>query len=158
MAGKWNAVFDRLFPGGPPITDQHITDLIKRFLVETGPTDKDRNHVRAHRYEEMSPDRAKFFLSLDKLEAQFAVFERYLHDLYFVLTPGTSYSMRPLTAFNSESTARDLADLITIGSIHQATIEYGIVKRTDDGVPPWYWYHREEFFKAGKMIDPALDV
>src|SRR5882762_7737005 len=50
MAGRWNAVLDRLFPSGPQITEDHITDLIKRFRTETEPTDKDRNHVRAHRY------------------------------------------------------------------------------------------------------------
>ncbi len=148
MAARWNEVFDGLFPAGAPVAEAHIDDLMSRFRKDTEPTNHDRNRVRAHRYEDASKEGAKYFQTLGQVEAQIHVFERYFNDLFLVLTKG-SYAMTPLVAANVESTARDLADLILLGSINWAVIRYGLVpeKAATDGPPHWYWFLREEFYK-----------
>jgi hypothetical protein len=155
MASRWNEVFDRLFPSGATVTESEVDDLVNRFRKDTEPTYRDRNRVRAHRYEEDSNAGAKYFQTLSQVEAQLQVFERYFNDLFLVLTKG-SYDMRPLVAANPEGTARDLGDLILLGSINWAVIRYGLVPERVpfDDPPPWYWYRRKEFYeRRAKPVD-----
>ncbi len=106
-----NKVFDRLFPACSLVTEEHVTDLIKRFRKDTHPTDRDRNEVRAHRFE--TPN-AQWRQTLEMVEKQIAVFERYFNDLAFVLTL-THYCMDPLIYANPNQTAKDLVSLIMLG-------------------------------------------
>jgi hypothetical protein len=150
MSDQWNAVFERLFPGVVRVTDDEITKLIAKFRADTEAIYSDRNRVRAHRFEEAARNAARFFQPLAQVEVQFGVFERYLKDLYFVLEPGTSYLMDVPRLADPDKTADDLADLMTLGSIDQSTIRYGLVAETGhyDSEPPWYWFRRQQFFEA----------
>jgi hypothetical protein len=154
MAARWNEVFDRLFPDGASVTKAQVDDLMNRFRKDTEPTKNDRNRVRAHRYEEASNGSAAYFQTLGQVEAQIQVFERYFNDLFLVLAKG-SYEMTPLVAANAEGTARDLADLILLGSINWAVIRYGLVpeKAAPGDLPPWYWHRRKEFYERGGLLN-----
>ena len=88
-----------------------------------------------------------------QVEARFGVFEQYLKDLYFVLEPGTSYLMDAPRFADPDTTADDLADLITLGSITQATIRHGLVPETGhfEAEPSWYWFRRQRFFERNEL-------
>lgn len=142
-----NKALERLIPGEYPVTPNGITDLIARFIKATDPVDKDRNHVRAHRYEHRPFDRHRHFQPLTAIQGQLDLFEQLLGDLYLVLTRNWYDLERRFQASHSR-TAHDLADLMVHGSINDATQVYGVVRAGTDNPVPWYWLHREKFFDA----------
>jgi hypothetical protein len=138
-----NEILVRVFPEGEPVTRGHVDDLIRRFRRDTVITDRDRNRVRAHRYEEASKDAHHLAQTLTDVESQIRVFETYFNELYFSLTAGW-FLMRPVGSPNPERTAQDLADIIVLGSINRAVVHYGVADATarNEG----YSVRRERFY------------
>jgi len=143
IADGLNAALDRLFPEGPPVTETHVNGLITRFRKDTEPTDRDRNRARAHRHER------SFDLThrqdLDQVEQQVKVFDRYLSDLYLILTK-SQHHMHLETEANVEDAANDMADLLIHGSINYATLEFGVVRRDPPEQDRYYWLRRREYY------------
>ena len=140
-----NEALERLVPGEYPVTPEGITKLIAKFIKATDPVDKDRNHVRAHRYEHRPFDRHRHFQPLPAHQDQLDLFEQLLGDLYLVLTRN-SYHLELRFQASHSRTAHDLADLMVHGSINEATRAYGVVRKCPDNPVPWYYFHREKFF------------
>ena len=156
---SWNEIVDRLFPAGPPVTAEHVNDLRRRFEKDTEPTKHDRNRVRAHRYEQAyATDGRRFVQDLSGMKQQVQVFEQYLTDIYFVLTPGSVYMMNAMRYGNVKRTAEDFADIIVHGSIHRATLAYGVVTPPASGErPSWYYLKRRDRIEAtedGGVVRP----
>jgi len=151
ITAERNKVFDRLFPAGAPVSSLHVGELIRRFRAETEPTDQDRNRVRAHRYENAARAGAEFFQTTEAIGGQIEIFERYFNDIFLVLTK-TTYIMKPPVLADAGATARDLADMITIGSIDQAVLKYGLVSKEPADSPRFYWELRQEFFAKGGTL------
>lgn len=141
-----NRSFDRLFPGGAPVTREHVKDLIARFRRDTEATDADRNRVRAHPFERSFD--ASYYQSIAEVEEQIGVFERYLGDLYLVLTK-VAFIMHPPVLATAEHTAKDVADLIVLGSINEAVFRYGVSSRDLSNQDRWYWLCRQRFSSPG---------
>ena len=138
-----NSAIERLVGPADPVTAAHVDDLIKRLRSETEPLDRDRNRVRAHRYQRGHGD-PKFFIDLPDLGAQIDVLDRYLKNLHLALTEcGTSTSTSFIYA--TGTTHEDLADVLVHGSINRATLAYGLA--SEKPVPadptPWYWAKRK---------------
>lgn len=149
MAGAWNKSMAWLFPNGVPVMDADIKALIRRFLKETKPTDLDRNRVRAHRYENDQRDASALRQSLHQISEQVAVFEKYLNQLFLVLTPGGQHDMRAIrVSGDPRSTANDLADIMVWGSISQAARKYGAVPAGANGRSESYFSCRNRFLYA----------
>lgn len=147
VAASINAALFRLIPDENPITPKGVEALIKRFMKATEPVDKDRNHVRAHRYEHRNFDRQKYFQPLDELQGQLDIIERLLGDLYLVLTRN-AFIFRLDFHASTERTAEDLADIMVHGSINSAVNAYGVARKTNKNPVPWYYYHRRKFFES----------
>jgi hypothetical protein len=147
MAAWFNRAFDRLFPAGEPVIEAHVKDLIARFRKDTEATDRDRNRVRAHRYERAFDPKHR--QDLREVEQQVGVFERYLGDLFAVLTK-SQYSFHAPTWANVDNAATDVADLIVVGSINQATLEYGVVGAEPLETDRLYWLKRQQFYEQIK--------
>lgn len=139
-----NRSFDRLFPSGEPVTAAHVKDLIGRLRQATEATDRDRNRVRAHRYERSYDESHR--QDLAEVEQQVGVFEQYLGDLYLVLT-NSAYLFDPPTFASAEHTAMDMADLIVLGSINEATFHYGVVGSEPLQRDRLYWLKRQQFYE-----------
>lgn len=160
MVERWNEVFDRVFPGRKKrVREKHVERLRIQFKRDTQPIEDDRHKVRAHRYagHHDPEDVNAAFLPLDQVAAQIDVFERYLNDLLF-LVDRCHHAMN--TFGNAKTTAEDIADLIVHGSINRATIEYGMAPKQGlivEGDPPWYWYHRRQFYEEGRLVSPGDD-
>jgi hypothetical protein len=151
MSDDCNKYFDWLFPGGDPVTPEHVRALTKRFLEDTKPTFLDRNKARAHRYEEKPAAAAQHFQTLEQVQQQVEVFERYLHAICLVLTGGSFAMDSPGFRWDVEATAQDLADLIVIGSINEAVVRYGVVTDEKD-MTFRYWFRRKKFLDEGRKI------
>jgi hypothetical protein len=155
MLRLWNEVFDRVFPGRKRVRENHVEALRLQFKKETEPTAEDRNKVRAHRYEHHASTVP--FQPPSMVEEQVKVFERYLNDLLF-LTNRSQHGMSWPDTGDANTTAEDLADLVVFGSINLATLGYGMApKKHGEGEPPWYWYYREKFYKAGNQVADSGD-
>ncbi|RKH42428.1 hypothetical protein D7X12_15670 [Corallococcus sicarius] len=140
-----NGALDGLIPGEYPVTPQGVQTLVKRFMKETEPLERDRNRVRAHRYERHFD--VQHFQSLDDLQSQLDIFERLLGDLYLVLTRN-SFIFRLDFHASTEGTAQDLADIMVHGSINSAVNAYRVARKTNKNPVPWYYFHREKFFES----------
>jgi hypothetical protein len=152
MAQEWNRHFDFLFPDGEPVTHDKIDALISRFLADTKATEADRDKARAHRYEEDPSVAARHVQPLEGVQAQVAVFEKYFHSLCWLLT-GANYQLDgPGFSANVEGTAQDMADLILLGSINEATVQYGLVPDNRD-MARRYCHMREQFFASGGRLE-----
>ncbi|MBZ4421760.1 hypothetical protein [Myxococcus sp. RHSTA-1-4] len=147
IAGSINASLSRLIPDEYPVTAKGVEALIKRFMKDTEPVERDRNHVRAHRYEYRGFDRRKHFQPLDELQGQLDIFEQLLGDLFHVLTRGTFGFKLRFTA-STEGTAEDLADLMVHGSINGAVNAYSVAQQTPENPVPWYYARRSRFFES----------
>lgn len=147
VADGVNAAIRSLFGNEFPVTPAAVEALITRFRKDTEDIHRDRNHVRAHRYEYRPGDPSKHFQPLSALPEHIAVFDKYVGDLYLVLTRNSYHLELPFWASHS-GTATDLADLIVHGSIDSATLAYGMPRRTEDNPVPWYYWHRKQFFEA----------
>jgi hypothetical protein len=147
VANSINDALARLIPDEFPVTSKGVEALIKRFIKETEPLDKDRNHVRAHRYEYRNFDRKKYFQPLDNLQDQLDIIERLLRDLYLVLTK-TSYHLDLRFQADTKRTAEGLADFMVHGSVNEAVNAYGVVQKTTKGPAPWYYACRQRFFES----------
>ncbi|KFA92065.1 hypothetical protein Q664_17250 [Archangium violaceum Cb vi76] len=123
IAQKINSALELLVPSGESGTKEGVEALIKRFIKETEPLERDRNRFRAHRYEQNFNKQS--FQPLSTLKAQLDAFERLLGALHIVLE-------RPIDDFVDEDgesllfeermfvadiqgTAEDLADIIVNG-------------------------------------------
>ncbi len=150
FADSCNKHFDWLFPCGDPVTHEHVREMIGRFQADTLPTMKDRNDARAHRYGNRVRDANAAFQTLEKVQEQIEIFERYFRSVLLALTGG--YSTMDLVAFHSDwkGCARDIADLIVLGGINEATVQYGLVG--GEAYEERYWRRREEFFARGGTI------
>jgi len=137
-----NDAIGRLVGPDPP-TAEHVTALIKRFRTETEPLDRDRNRVRAHRFERGSHDTTHLFIPLPDLAGQIEVVQEMLADLYLALTCGR-FHMETTFAFDPEGTAQSLADLLVHGTINRATLAYGLAPKegSKQDPAPWYWAKR----------------
>jgi len=103
-------------------------------------SDNDRNRVRAHRYQQRS-DTSHLFINLPDLQTQIDVLERYLTDIYLVVThKGHSMELADI----SGTLAEDMADIIVHGSINEACNYYGVTNVTAENPTPWYWNGRRE--------------
>ena len=147
-----NDALEWLIPAEYPVTADGVGRLIARFIKETDPIDKDRNHVRAHRYEHRPFDRHRHFQPLTALQSQLELFEHLLGDLYLVLTRNSYHLELKFQASNSR-TADDLADIMVHGSINAAANEYGLAQKTAENPVPWYYAHRQRFLEA--PVDPG---
>jgi len=146
MAAWFNRAFDHLFPSGEPVENAHVRNLVKRFRSETEATDRDRNRVRAHRHERAYDPKHR--QDLREVDQQVGVFERYLGDLYAILTR-SQYSFDTPTCADPENAATDVADLIMLGSINHATLEYGLVRAQPLEEDRLYWLKRQQFYESG---------
>ena len=150
LADTSNAHFDFLFPGVTVVSHAEVGALIDRFLVATRPTQLDRNKARAHRYEERPENAARHAQTLDQIDEQLRVFERYFHSLFWVAT-ACDYPMDYPAFFADEAeTARDIADLVVLGSIGEAVMRYGVMAKGDED--SFYWKKRADFFAAGGKV------
>jgi hypothetical protein len=129
-----------------PATTEGIESLCRRFREGTQPLDADRNRVRAHRYENRGKDVTKLFVSLPDLKDQIDLMWSYLYRLYLILT-NRGYSDE-LRVGDPKGTAKDLADLVTLGSINMAVTYYGMAEVTPQNPHPWYWKAREDALKV----------
>lgn len=145
IADNANGVLERLIPGEYPVTQTGIGTLIDRFRRDTEAIDRDRNHVRAHRYEHRQGDRNRYFCSPDAVGEHLKVMESYLVDLYLVLTLGDYHATLDFNS-SAKHVAKDLADLIVHGSINRAANVYGMSERTETNPVPWYRAYRKKFF------------
>lgn len=147
--GAINAL-NRLGLGLGPFSRENIDDLIDRFRAETEPIDRDRNRVRAHRFERASQGGGQVFIPLPALGGQIQVFGAYLSDLYLVVTGMAFDTSSSSFASSVDGTADDLADIIIHGSINSATIEYGLVSGdlSSSGAHSWYWSCRARSLEA----------
>jgi hypothetical protein len=125
--------------GPAPASLETIEALCRRFRADTEALDDDRNRVRAHRYQQRS-DTSPLFIALPDLQTQIDVLERYLKDIYLVVTHN-GHSMD--LADSSSRLAWDMADIIVHGSINGACNYYGVTKVTDENRTPWYWNCRQ---------------
>jgi hypothetical protein len=144
IADGLNAAFDRLFPNGEPVTQEHVKALVARFRKDTEPTDRDRNRARAHRHERTFDSRHR--QDLVEVQEQVRVFDQYLGDLYLVLTK-SQHHMHLETDANVDNAASDMADLIMLGSINAATLEYGVVRAETSPEPGYYWLKRQRYYE-----------
>lgn len=142
IAKAVNTALGEMFPGGFPVTSNAVGKLIERFIRDTDAIDKDRNHVRAHRYEHRPFDRTKYFCPPDAVGEHLKVIEKYLVDLYFVVTWATYHAHLDFNS-GAKRVAEDLADLIVHGSIGHAVTACGMSHQSDQNPHPWYWYHRK---------------
>lgn len=142
-----NAALGQVFPGGYPVTSAAVAKLIERFMKDTDALDKDRNHIRAHRYEYRPFDRNKYFCPPDAVSEHLKVIEKYLVDLYFVITWGTYYATLDFNS-GAKHVAEDLADLIVHGSIGRAVDACGMSRKSEDNPRLWYWYHRKTLLEG----------
>lgn len=145
---RWcNERFDALFPDGEPSKDKAKLDgMIQRFRDATEPTRRDRNWTRAHRFGPVSEDAKAAFQTLEQVESQVAVFNDFLGKVFVALT-GSSYDIEPVAfSWDWKTTARDLADLIVVGSIQDAIDRYGGTGAGGDG---FFWFRRERFYADG---------
>ncbi|WP_157757460.1 hypothetical protein [Corallococcus macrosporus] len=147
IAGSINASLARLFPDEYPVTPEGVGALIRRFMKSTEPVVRDRNHVRAHRYEYRSFDRHQYFQPLDEIQGQLDIFEQLLGDLFHVLRWGVVGFELQFEA-DSEGAAEDLADLMVHGSINDAVNVYKVAQQTPENPVPWYYARRNRFFEA----------
>ena len=94
---------------------------------------------------------AQHVQALEGVQGQVEVFERYCHSLCWALT-GANYMMDG-TGFraNIRTTAQDVADLIVLGSINTATVEYGVIQNDGD-LEQRYWARRKAFFARGGRL------
>lgn len=138
-AARWLTQVDE------PATAGTVSALCGRFIKETLPLDRDRNQVRAHRFEHEGRDTSKLFIELPALQGQIDVVGAYLKTLYLVVTHH-GHSM-DLNFGDPNGFAKDFADLIVHGSINGAVEYYGLAKETPDNPRPWYWYARRETMK-----------
>jgi hypothetical protein len=130
----------RLSGTDQPANLQTVETLCVRFRADTNPLDEDRNRVRAHRFQQKR-DTSSLFIVLPDLQAQIDVMRRYLEDLYLIITHN-GHSMD--LADTSGNLAQDMADVIVHGSINAACNYYGVPKKTEQNVTPWYWHARRE--------------
>jgi hypothetical protein len=142
-----NDAIDRLIPSYATSQDP-IKHLISRFRADTDALNDDRNRVRAHRYEKTSRETSQLFIPLPDLAAQIETMERYLSDLYRVST-GNSFQMSIGYSYSANEASRDLADLIVLGSINRATLDFGLVTEPSGrkGEQTWYWKSRQDFLQ-----------
>lgn len=146
--------FQRLFPGaGDAVTADDVNALRNRFLAATLPVDRDRNHVRAHRFEYRPSDPRRHFLPLEQLGAQIEVFEDLLVNLALVVAQ-KSYDTTASFQADDVRTAEDLSDLMVFGSINDAVNRLVHLERTPDGKAPSYYARREQYL-AGTLAQPA---
>ncbi|NNB89470.1 hypothetical protein [Corallococcus exiguus] len=145
VAQSINGALDRLIPGEYPVMPKGVQALVRRFMKETEPLDRDRNRVRAHRYERHFD--SQHFQSLGELQGQLDIFERLLGDLYLVLTRNVFMFQLDFHA-DSEGAAEDLADIMVHGSINSAVNAYGVARKTNKNPVPWYYFHRRKFFES----------
>jgi hypothetical protein len=155
LAKGCNEHFDALFPEGEPAEDaQRIDNMIKRFEADTEPTERDRNDARAHRFGKRAKNAQAAFQTLEKVAEQVEVFKTYFRNVFMVLTGGNYMMDSVMFQWDWETTARDMADLIVLGSIEDAVERYGLVGEHEDNRLR-YWHSRKQFFEAGgKITDP----
>jgi hypothetical protein len=140
------------FSDGAPREDRHEETrggLISRFRTHTEATEKDRSLARAHRFEDFFDP--AFRQDLVGVEKQVKVFDRYLMDLFLILTK-SSYYMKLDTLANVETTARNLADLVLMGSIHWAVLKFGLLGLDPSKVGDSEYYRgpRERYYTETK--------
>jgi hypothetical protein len=148
IAKDINDAIDRLVGPTDPVTCSQVDGLIKRVRAETEPLDRDRNRVRAHRYQRDHQD-TSHFINLPDWTKQIETIERYLKNLHLALTEcGTSTSGAFMGA--TGTTHEDLADILVHGSINMATIAYGVApeEATPTDPAPWYWAKRKAVLTA----------
>jgi hypothetical protein len=147
IAASVNGSLEWLLPGAPPVSSEGIDALIKRFRKDTKATEDDRNRFRAHRFETAD---VRFFQSLPQLEQQLGVFQQYLAALHHVLTRNSmSFDLQWATSAPGP-VARDLADMMVLGSVNRACNQYGVPpKPSEDNPRPWYWSARNQYFALG---------
>jgi hypothetical protein len=145
-----NAAISRLVGPSEPVTAESVDKLIAQFRGETEALDRDRNRVRAHRYQRGSRDAAHLFIPLPDLAAQIVVVERLLVDLYLIVH-NASFGMAMTFACDPTGTAESLADLLVHGTINRATLAYGAVASEPSAADdrPWYWAKREAALQGG---------
>jgi hypothetical protein len=119
-----------------------VVAMCKRFLLATEPIDRDRNWVRAHRFEHQERDTSAAFIELPDLQEQITIMERYLHDLYLLITHGGFHMDLPLG--NEQEFADDFSDLIVHGSISSAMSYYEKAGPSENPPPQWYWLARRQ--------------
>ncbi|HEX3694520.1 MAG TPA: hypothetical protein VH374_03935 [Polyangia bacterium] len=139
-----NTAINRLVGSSDPVTAESVDQLIADFRRATEALDRDRNRVRAHRYQRGSHDTTHLFIPLPDLVSQIGVVERLLADFYLIVHNG-SFAMEMTFACDPTGTAESLADLLVHGTINRATLAYGAVPTEPSGADdrPWYWAKRE---------------
>lgn len=129
-AEKANEVFTELFEHMPPIEPIDIDKLRQKFSDSTEPLRKDRSRVRAHRYEGDSPPDPKLRQNIVEAKEQIEIFDQLLNNILLALTRGIYDTSLPTLA-RPHSTAMDLADIITFGTIDAAVVEYGMTPEAE---------------------------
>ena len=122
--------------------------LIKRIKKATREIDQDRNRVRAHRHERGSENTEHLFIPLPELAKHIEILGNYIRDTHLMLT---GYSIHDSAAFSydEDETASDLADLIVLGSIGRATIDYGLIEDlSEQDYSKNYWHRRKAALEA----------
>lgn len=158
LADDANKHFDWLLPDDGPVSHERVGALIDRFLADTKPTQLDRNRARAHRYEESPTAAAKHVQTLEGVAAQVDVFERYFNSMVWCLTASDFPRDTPFFRADPRTTAEDFTDLILLGNINDATVQYGVVPDDRHNMEARYWARRKEFFTTGKKFgekDPS---
>jgi len=139
-----NTAIDSLVGPSETPTADDVQNLIAQFRRNTELLDRDRNRVRAHRYQRGNRDTTHLFIALPDLASQIDVVQRLLADLYLIVHNG-SFAMAMTFACDPTGTAESLADLLVHGTINRATLAYGAVasEPTETDQRPWYWAKRE---------------
>lgn len=150
--------FFRLFPdlqGSDEMkaNDKHINALKTRFVTFAAEVRNDRDKYHAHRYQKKKGNinTQSLKLTLAKIETHFEHLEQIISDISLVTT-NTSHVYSDLNADISDSTCRDLVDLVSIGSIFKIIDKFDISgNKTEEYMSHHrlkkYLQLRDEFYK-----------
>lgn len=143
--------FGRLFPAriGPGKRWPEKAD-IRRLKVElaslTGALEKQRD-ARAHIYDGKDFGLVKKNLGFEEIAKVFHRAREVLHDVR-LLVDWSSHHFPPVEEPKNDHTARDLVDLLLLGSIDQAVREWTETPAQPGARPrEWLWQHRDAFYE-----------
>lgn len=125
VAKSVNAAITKLVPDENPVGPAGVKRLSERFRIATERVVKDRNKVRAHRYEQIrgSVDAKTYQVSLEEYDTHVAYLIDHILQACIAIN-GTAFDTKIKTPHGDVA---DLADVIFHGSISGATWTYRTV-------------------------------
>lgn len=145
--------FERLFPPRPPkkqicftkifysspkaapvekVTQEDINLLKNRFETLVNDVIRDRDAKRAHRYEKRKANGGVEKLSIKRLAEDFKKIEQIINDLR-ALTIGGHFIYEPPTHASPQLVAKDVADLVILGSHQLIFRHFGVEEALKSG-------------------------